>query len=223
MRGCDQLRRERALRESMPLGPLPDVRQGSDNASPPSGSPIWYGMVDGICAKARSRFRSPALPPALSADCGEDPLRSTGSGERLPATRELAGLLGLNRTTVSAAYEMLEAEGLISGQVGRGSFVTGAPMAAGGVDWSALLERSDMPPSVPPAGGPGRHQLRDVAAFARAVSAGRVSRQLRGGAGARGPGGHSATGLAQRLRTAAPLPDGRGAAAAARRVRETIC
>ena len=46
-------------------------------------------------------------------------------GERLPATRELAGLLGLNRTTVSAAYEMLESEGLISGQVGRGSFVTG--------------------------------------------------------------------------------------------------
>lgn len=44
-------------------------------------------------------------------------------GERLPATRELAGLLGLNRTTVSAAYELLESQGLISGQVGRGSFV----------------------------------------------------------------------------------------------------
>jgi DNA-binding transcriptional regulator YhcF (GntR family) len=48
-------------------------------------------------------------------------------GERLPATRELAGQLGLNRTTVSAAYELLETEGLISGQVGRGSFVTGLP------------------------------------------------------------------------------------------------
>jgi len=61
-------------------------------------------------------------------------------GERLPATRELAGLLGLNRTTVSAAYEILVAEGLISGQVGRGSFVTGGPVApAGGVEWSALL------------------------------------------------------------------------------------
>ena len=32
------------------------------------------------------------------------------SGERLPATRELAGMLGLNRTTVSAAYELLEDE-----------------------------------------------------------------------------------------------------------------
>ncbi len=46
-------------------------------------------------------------------------------GARLPATRELAGQLGLNRTTVSAAYELLESEGLIAGHVGRGSFVTG--------------------------------------------------------------------------------------------------
>src|SRR5580693_7212524 len=81
-------------------------------------------------------------------------------GERLPATRELAGQLGLNRTTVSAAYELLETEGLISGQVGRGSFVTGlppesrhlgpardraghgsAPLAR--VNWPLLLERGD--------------------------------------------------------------------------------
>jgi 2-aminoadipate transaminase len=68
-------------------------------------------------------------------------------GERIPATRELAGLLGLNRTTVSAAYEMLVADGLISGHVGRGSFVTGgpAPRASEGVDWAALLDRSDAP------------------------------------------------------------------------------
>jgi 2-aminoadipate transaminase len=46
-------------------------------------------------------------------------------GGRLPATRELAGQLGLNRTTVSAAYALLESEGLIAGHVGRGSFVTG--------------------------------------------------------------------------------------------------
>jgi len=63
-------------------------------------------------------------------------------GERLPATRELAGLLGLNRTTVSAAYELLEAEGLIAGQVGRGSFVTGLEGEAdAGLDWQRLLVR----------------------------------------------------------------------------------
>jgi 2-aminoadipate transaminase len=70
-------------------------------------------------------------------------------GERLPATRELAGLLGLNRATVSAAYEMLESGGLISGHVGRGSFVTGRdttpPALSGGLDWKSLLGRNEVP------------------------------------------------------------------------------
>ena len=74
-------------------------------------------------------------------------------GERLPATRELAGLIGLNRTTVSAAYALLEAERLISGHVGRGSFVTGGASPAGaGVDWDALLERTETGPLQPSAG-----------------------------------------------------------------------
>ncbi len=70
-------------------------------------------------------------------------------GEKLPATRELAGLLGLNRTTVSAAYELLESGGLISGHVGRGSFVTGLPLPDhSAVDWEALLQ-SPIPASGP--------------------------------------------------------------------------
>ncbi len=48
---------------------------------------------------------------------------SVRNGDRLPPTRELAVELGLNRTTVSAAYSLLEEEGLIRGEVGRGSFV----------------------------------------------------------------------------------------------------
>src|SRR5437667_1758535 len=78
-------------------------------------------------------------------------------GERLPPTRELAGLLGLNRTTVSAAYELLESDGLISGQVGRGSYVTGgvAPAAGEGLNWSAILDASHVPPAQPiPAAAP---------------------------------------------------------------------
>jgi 2-aminoadipate transaminase len=59
-------------------------------------------------------------------------------GERLPATRELAGLLGLNRTTVSAAYELLINESLISGHVGRGSFVT-HKTSGGRWNWQELL------------------------------------------------------------------------------------
>ncbi len=65
-------------------------------------------------------------------------------GQRLPATRELAGQLGLNRGTVAAAYEALESEGLIAGQVGRGSFVA-RPAASPGVQWTALLDRAEPP------------------------------------------------------------------------------
>ena len=76
-------------------------------------------------------------------------------GERLPATRELAGLLGLNRTTVSAAYELLEAGGLIAGHVGRGSFVTGGADPEGH-HWSRLLERGE---SFPGAAASSPHVL----------------------------------------------------------------
>ncbi len=67
-------------------------------------------------------------------------------GERLPATRELAGQLGLNRTTISAAYALLEQQGLIHGHVGRGSFVASRQGFSGdaadneaAIDWDAIL------------------------------------------------------------------------------------
>ena len=41
-------------------------------------------------------------------------------GDRIPASRELATILGVHRTTVANAYAELEAEGLIQGHVGRG-------------------------------------------------------------------------------------------------------
>src|ERR1700689_4428136 len=61
-------------------------------------------------------------------------------GSRLPATRELGGQLGLNRTTISAAYELLESASLITGHVGRGSFVAGSPTRDRGVLWREILE-----------------------------------------------------------------------------------
>ena len=65
-------------------------------------------------------------------------------GERLPATRELAVHLGLNRATVSAAYNMLEQSGVLLGHVGRGSFVAKDAVAngrprAGDLDWELIL------------------------------------------------------------------------------------
>jgi len=50
------------------------------------------------------------------------------TGARLPPERRLAKLLGVNRTTVVNAYRELAADGLVSGQVGRGTIVIyGAP------------------------------------------------------------------------------------------------
>src|SRR5258706_4113959 len=51
------------------------------------------------------------------------------AGQRLAPTSDLARQLGLNRTTVSAAYAELEADGWLAGHVGRGTFVTGQAAA----------------------------------------------------------------------------------------------
>jgi DNA-binding transcriptional MocR family regulator len=78
------------------------------------------------------------------------------SGDRIPASRELAGQLGVHRTTVANAYAELESEGLIQGHVGRGTFICGnghrqfspAPPSRGNgrsVRWESLFadERGD--------------------------------------------------------------------------------
>jgi DNA-binding transcriptional MocR family regulator len=73
-----------------------------------------------------------------------------GPGVKLPATRELAGRLRVNRATVALAYEELVAAGLAHAHVGQGTFVAGggaapglAPSAArpAPIDWTALLSR----------------------------------------------------------------------------------
>lgn len=70
-------------------------------------------------------------------------------GDRIPASRELAAQLRIHRTTVATAYAELEAEGLIEGFVGRGTFIsisnaprefTPAPREASGpLRWEALF------------------------------------------------------------------------------------
>ena len=81
-------------------------------------------------------------------------------GAKLPATRELAQTLGVNRATVALAYEELCAAGFARAHVGQGTFVAdagpvgarpggAAPAAAPGagerppaMNWSALFSRS---------------------------------------------------------------------------------
>jgi 2-aminoadipate transaminase len=83
-------------------------------------------------------------------------------GGRMPPTRELAAQIGLNRITISSAYELLESEGLIRTHGGRGSFVAvpgqlfedaDESAADAGMDWEERL--SSWPPaneSASPAG-----------------------------------------------------------------------
>ncbi|MCO7518622.1 MULTISPECIES: PLP-dependent aminotransferase family protein [unclassified Pseudomonas] len=47
-----------------------------------------------------------------------------GSGTRLPATRDLAAILGLSRNSVVRAYDQLYAEGFIESRVGDGTYVS---------------------------------------------------------------------------------------------------
>lgn len=70
---------------------------------------------------------------------------SLPAGTKLPAERQLAEELGVNRMTVNKAYRELEAEGLISSHVGRGTTVEALPSRSDSADtnptpppWAAL-------------------------------------------------------------------------------------
>jgi DNA-binding transcriptional MocR family regulator len=72
-----------------------------------------------------------------------------GPGVKLPASRELARDLGVNRATVTLAYEELVSEGLARAHVGQGTFVAAlkpnsevqAPNVSAGLDWSSLFSK----------------------------------------------------------------------------------
>jgi DNA-binding transcriptional MocR family regulator len=60
-------------------------------------------------------------------------------GGRLPATREMASFLGINRGTVQSAYRTLSERGLITSRVGSGTVVLPPPGVAAVFDPSLLL------------------------------------------------------------------------------------
>ncbi|MGY1603492.1 MocR-like pyridoxine biosynthesis transcription factor PdxR [Geodermatophilus sp. SYSU D00815] len=74
------------------------------------------------------------------------------AGARLPATRTLAGDLGVSRGVVVEAYRRLADEGLVGGRPGAGTVVTraGPPHPAG----PPTAPPSAPPRPAPPAGGP---------------------------------------------------------------------
>src|SRR6185369_16496650 len=75
--------------------------------------------------------------------------RLLGAGAKLPATRELARDLGVNRTTVALAYDELVAGGWARAHVGQGTFVADRVPATSSIarpatprlDWTPFLSK----------------------------------------------------------------------------------
>src|SRR5438552_3294242 len=101
---------------------------------------------------APDRPRYLAIADAIAADLSSGRLKS---GERLPPQRELAWKLGVTVGTVTRAYQEAEKRGLLTGEVGRGSFLrdAGASLAAGrnlaaGVEKGAIDMQLAAPPRI---------------------------------------------------------------------------
>jgi GntR family transcriptional regulator/MocR family aminotransferase len=91
-----------------------------------SGVPVYRQIADGV--------RAAALDGRLEPD------------DRLPATRDLARRLGVNRNTVINAYEALAREGWVRSHTGRGTFLVShaapdAPQGDAGT-WFTAFSRS---------------------------------------------------------------------------------
>jgi GntR family transcriptional regulator/MocR family aminotransferase len=66
-----------------------------------------------------------AIYRQLAAQLSTAICRGELSGARLPSSRRLSQLLGISRNTVLAAYDELEADGLIEARAGSGTQVPG--------------------------------------------------------------------------------------------------
>src|SRR6266446_6176409 len=92
-----------------------------------------------------------AIVEALAADVSSGALKPAS---RLPTHRDLAETLGVTVGTVSRAYAEAARRGLVSGEVGRGTFVRtrSLPSFSPGLRTSGLLDLSQ---NHPPPEGPG--------------------------------------------------------------------
>ncbi|MDO8120357.1 PLP-dependent aminotransferase family protein [Isoptericola sp. b490] len=101
----------------------------------PTGVPAYLGLSDAVTRAVTDG----ALPV----------------GTRVPSERELAGALGLSRTTISAAYQQLRERGLLRTRQGSGS-VTTLPDAGPGAtllpsDDAGPVDLATAAPAAPPA------------------------------------------------------------------------
>lgn len=86
-----------------------------------------------------------------------------GPGSRLPTERQLAADLGVTRSSVRHALAMLEAQGRISREVGRGTFLRDAPQDAVDAAATSPAEPALSPATLAPALGAGHAPGADFA------------------------------------------------------------
>ncbi len=103
----------------------------------PSGSPLLALQLDRVPPGPGPVFRR--LARALE---GEILARKAPPGTRLPSVRELASRLKLHPSTVRAAYNLLETQGRILSQVGRGTFVKDLPLRGPRFRFPPTVERA---------------------------------------------------------------------------------
>jgi DNA-binding FadR family transcriptional regulator len=99
-------------------------------------------MGGGAGARVMPSGRGRELAELILAEFGRSGL---GPGSRLPTERQLAADLGITRTGVRHALAALEADGRISREVGRGTFLRAA--APSSADGGAQSSRSSLAPT----------------------------------------------------------------------------
>ncbi len=102
---------------------------------------IWTPILD------RSKPLYLAIADAIGRDVGAGMLEA---GARLPPQRDLAWRLGVTLGTVTRAYKEAEERGLLSGEVGRGSYVKSAKQLSALPQTGASEQFIDLSHAVPP-------------------------------------------------------------------------
>ena len=122
-------------------------------------------MTDTIWQPTLSQFAGPKYLALAHALRDAVRLGELAEGQRLPTVRDLAWRLGMTPGTVARAYQMATQEGLLSGEVGRGTFVAAKSAQAAGKPVLYLEPDGDVvdlrSPELPDVG--------QSAAFARAL------------------------------------------------------
>src|SRR5271169_4512278 len=113
----------------------------------------WFTKRDDMTGD-NSALQRRALAALILAESQRDGGRQ---GTRLPTERQLALDLGVSRAAVRHAMTLLQAEGHVSREVGRGTFLRGVPDtgAAGPADASAAPGAPDAPVPETPAESAG--------------------------------------------------------------------